>query len=299
MLRVIPGGVQGGFVATLPALIKGRVGDAGQRLVEVEASVEEVDAEGDLILQSALLNSRESFLAAGHLDIDHFSEIGSALGIPNPMSWIVGRPTEVFDSGGGRTMVRGEIRRSAAHDPDNNKFDAFWDSLTSKPPVLWRASVFGYMGDGTLDCRSEACSTPGVTRFLVSKFDWRSLAFTRNPVNQGIKGFARVVSAKAFVEALGPGPLGSSLPGWDRVALEKHWADQRGRPSMEDIRNTESCPTCGGLRDSPSLGRWTHHFEKCAGCSPEDADLLGHAAYAHSIRRSMPLAVQIPALGGQ
>ena len=50
---------------SVPTIIKSRVEKAsGRRIVEVEASSQEVDSEGDVILQSALLNSAQEFVLA-------------------------------------------------------------------------------------------------------------------------------------------------------------------------------------------------------------------------------------------
>lgn len=193
------------FVAFLPvALIKARTDSDGRRLVELCASTETVDLQGDCILQKALLDSAPSFIAGGHLDIDHKSELYEEFGITNPEAWIIGNPLKVWDGGDGQTMVLCQLRKSATHDPEAHTWDAVWDSLQTDPPVAWRASVYGFLDPAaTTDCRLCDCvwdrPDPPPTRFLVSKFDWRSLAFTRNPVNTGIHKYARVVSAKSWV----------------------------------------------------------------------------------------------------
>jgi hypothetical protein len=316
MFQVLEGGKatqdESSFIVPLRAVVKARQ-EGAERLVEVEASVAEEDSEGDLITQKALIDSAPSFLATGHLDIDHYSELGIVLGIPDPMSWIVGRPVEVVDGGGGRTMVRGIIKtHPQGSNPDRNKFDAFWESLICQPPVLWRASVFGIMGADTVDCRKEPVAG-GPSRFLVQSFDWKSLAFTRNPVNQGIKGYAHIVSAKSHVEGLLKSrPFGSSLPGWGALkmgvpAQEEQkaagWVEGPQRPSMEDVRHMESCPTCGGLRSAPSLPMWRGHFSKCMGMGPDDANTLAHAAmYQHLVEKggaaAMPLMQGVPPVEG-
>src|SRR5690242_6874067 len=95
----------------IPVLIKAKT-DGDRRLVEVEASNEAVDSEGDIIKQSALLGGASAFVATGHLDIDHYSEIGERLGIANPTDYIVGVPVEVKDLGKGRTGVLGELHKA-------------------------------------------------------------------------------------------------------------------------------------------------------------------------------------------
>ena len=195
------------LILEIPALIKAKTEAGGRRVVEVEASNESVDSEGDIILQQALLDAGPSFVKTGNLDIDHISEVGERYNIANPTSYIVGRPTEVKDIGGGRTSVVGEIRRAkdGSFDAKANKFDEFWQSLNSDPPVNWRASIYGFpTPDGLIDCTRPppGTKTYGATRYLVTGINWRSLAFTRNPVNDAIKGVARVLTQKAFHEIM-------------------------------------------------------------------------------------------------
>ncbi len=191
------------IVAEIPVLIKALpVGADGRRLVEVEASCEDVDYDGDVILQSALLASAEHFKSIGTLDIDHLSEIGDRLNppIPDPASYIVGRPLEVKALPGNRTSVIGEIRKSrdGTVNPAVNRYDELWLSFQSEPAVRWYSSVFGYLRNFD-DCRTGVCGKSGAKRFLVKEFEWKSLAFTRSPKNTGLKGEARILTAKSFI----------------------------------------------------------------------------------------------------
>ncbi len=199
--RVIPNDFNSAVVVDFSAIVKAREDSDGRRKIEVEASVEDVDDEGDVIEQKALLDSAPSFIKHGMIDIDHFGEIGHRLGIPNPESYIIGRPLEVKDIGGKRTSVVGEIRRAAngVHNPALNKYDMIWDALSSKPPVEYRASVYGFPVPGSvIDCRNNSCDSPA-TRFHIKAMEWKSLALTRSPVNTKIKGPARIVKASAFL----------------------------------------------------------------------------------------------------
>jgi hypothetical protein len=111
----------------IPVLIKAR-SDGDRRLVEPEASNEAVDGEGDVIKQAALLDDAGPFIATGHLDKDHCSEIGERPGIANPTDYIVGVPLEVKDFGKGVTGVRGELHKSG-----RRVADEIWSSLTTQP----------------------------------------------------------------------------------------------------------------------------------------------------------------------
>lgn len=175
-----------------------------KRIIELEASNEFCDLEGDVIVQQALMYSKDSFLRSGHLDLEHYSEIGDRLDppIPNPASYIIGKPLQVLDLGDGRTGVVGEIAQSrdGSFRPDVFMYDAIWDALNRNPPVPYRASIYGYpVPEAVVDCSQETCSH-GATRYLVKKLDWRSLALCRNPMNDKIKGYVKVVTRKAFGE---------------------------------------------------------------------------------------------------
>jgi hypothetical protein len=272
----------------MPVVIKARA-DGDRRMVEVEASNQVVDSEGDVILQRALLDSADRFVKTGHLDIDHISEIGDRLGIPNPTDFIVGVPTEVKDLGDGRTGVVGEL-----HKKGRAKADELWDSLKAEPPVRWQASIYGFPVPGAVvDARvAKAEDLMGATRFLVKSLEWRSLAFTRNPVNTAIKGAARVVTAKsflAFMKSKVPALLGDLskadeipvgapidyiLPPRNREELMGHYYYhiQKGR-----------CPFAGGPMGN-SVYNFRTHFSGCC-CEPEwEADIKA-LALMHLLKR--------------
>lgn len=259
-------------------VVKARKEDSsGKRIVEVQCSSEEVDAEGDVVLQKALLDSAASFVRSGHLDIDHLSEIGSRVGIRDPDSYIVGRPMEVTDLGGKKTGLVGEIMRSSdgVFSTEKNRFDAFWKSLQSDPPVQWSASIYGFPGD-VEDCTEKSCST-GATRYVIKSLDWRSTAFTRNPVNQSLRGYAKVVTAKAMIETIQkngmeamPSPaMFLSCP----FNLDHLWG-QYQRHSKE----------CLFMQNGNSVLAFRNHFMSCCGSSPDMADILAHALMYQILR---------------
>lgn len=292
------------FVADIPCIVKAKeVG--GKRMIEVQASSEELDAEGDIIAQGALLGGAAEFVKSGHLDIDHISELGPRMGIPNPESYIIGRPTEVKDMGSGKTSVVGEIRRAmnGLHDPNLNKFDAFWDSMQSDPPILWRASVYGFPKGGMVDdCREVSC-TSGAKRFHIKGMSWRSLALTRNPVNESLTGYAKIVTAKAYIELMkaansmappdirpfdsqdsgpcvgepcGHGDKANSFMGGGAGAAI---AMSEPRSLMDALGQyhghmKSECPHTEGM--NTTMG-FKSHFQICCGMSADLADLYAHA----------------------
>lgn len=182
-------------ILDIPVVIKA-TGTDENRTIEVEASCEKEDSEGDIILQKALLDSAGSFIASGHFDIDHKSEhvVAHKLGITNPEYYIVGYPGEVIDMGEGRTGVRGTILRNSngEFDPRKYLYDYFWASLRTNPPVRWRASVFGKAVKVQHD-KSKAAKD------IITELEWKSLAFTRKPINDHLTGYAKIITAKSFV----------------------------------------------------------------------------------------------------
>lgn len=283
------------FVLRVPALIKAKPMDAtGRRIVEVEASTEEVDFDGDVVLQSALIGSAANFVANGHLDIDHLSEFGARMGIPNPSSYIVGRPMDVWAMKGGRTFVKGEIARSSdgAFRPDVNKYDELWQSLQSDPPVQWFSSIYGFPTDLD-DCKEGICGANGATRFVIKAIDWRSLAFTRTPKNTALSSPTRIVSAKAYLVEIAKAYHMSPIP--TEIETGETAAGMGSTPpgiqipnTMADVWLQKSCAGCGAHK-MPSVMGYRNHFAKCMGYPHGAADLFAHAVmHKHALMAMVP-----------
>ena len=255
------------IIAQIPVLIKARdTSNSMRRLVEFEASCEAPDWDGDIILQKALVGSADSYVATGHLDIDHYSEFGARLGIPNPASYVVGRPLEVKALANGSTYLLGEISRSPDGTVDvvNRKYDELWESLRRDPPVIWYASIYGFPLDID-DCTQGACSHPGATRWVVKALDWRSTAFTRKPKNEALKGHAKIVTAKSHFMELAKS---MSVPVADpKTAMPN---------DMATLWSDRNCPTCE-VHKSPSLLGYKQHLMKCKGYPAGSADIGAHA----------------------
>lgn len=281
------------IIARIPAILKALpVDTTGRRIVEVEASTETVDFDGDVVLQSALLASANTFVATGHLDIDHLSELGARMGIPDPSSFIVGRPMAVTDLGGGRTFVKGEISRAndGKFDPAANRFDEFWSSLQRDPPVMWFSSIYGFPTDLD-DCTKGACGSSGATRYLIKSIDWRSLAFTRSPKNLALTSPTRIVTAKSYMAELAKSFSSSTF----EPTVPPTMQGMQGPPvgvqlpnTMADVWARKSCAVCG-VDSFPSLFGYRSHFAKCMGYPEGAADLFAHAVmHRHRMSRAVP-----------
>ena len=295
-------------------VIKSSVQD-GRRIIEFECSNEAIDLEGDCIVQKALMDSKDSFLKSGHLDLEHYSEIGDRLDppIPNPASYIIGKPLQVLDLGGGRTGIIGEITRSAdgSFRPELYQYDAIWDAINRRPPVEYRASIYGYpIPEEVIDCSQNTCSH-GATRYLVKGLDWRSTALCRRPMNDKIKGYVRVVSQKSFTDTIVKAtpfwPDGTDIFGADSAEplLASMVGGLPGSVGGSAIQANDTqtptpiapmnCPASIDemwgeyqrhiLRDCPAydmsigntLGFFRDHYMQCRGLPFDKADILAHA----------------------
>lgn len=297
----------------IPAIVKAHT-DNGKRMVWVEASNEEPDSEGDVILQKALLNSADSFLQRGHIDIDHISEIGNRMNppIPNYRDYIIGRPVKVEDLGGGRTGVTSEIYT----DTRNKIIEAFWESILAGANPPWRASIYGFPLPGDVEECQGSCPM-GATRYLVKGIDWRSLALTQHPVNDAIKGTAKIVTAKAFIKAYGAvskiAHAGAQLP--DTMMAADSMGQQEGTnfkpedrlnslgqslPSVMMSDDSRIAPTnregmwgeyqlhiqrgCKACKDGVNVVTLRNHYIICDGLDYHTADVMA-LAMMHLIRR--------------
>jgi hypothetical protein len=269
-------------VARLPVVIKALPQTDVRRIVEIDASCEAVDYDGDVVMQKALLDSAASFVSTGHLDIDHLSEFATRLGLPEPPShYIVGRPLDVIAGPNQHTFVRGEISRSidGQVDPLRNRYDELWLSLQREPPVQWFASIYGFPID-VEDCESGKCASTGATRFVIKSIDWRSLAFTRTPKNTALRETSRIVTAKSYLTEI----LKSMSP---PVVLPQN---------MQDISAAQPCQKCE-VHKAPSLLGYRQHFEACKGWPPGIADMGAHAAmHRHAMERAMGGLLQTPTI---
>lgn len=282
---------------SLPAIIKAGM-DNGRRMVEIQASAEVVDSEGDLVRQCALINAAPGFIKSGVLDYQHLSEIGSRLDppIPNPLAYIIGNPREVKDIGGGCTSVVAELHK-ARDDGKITKADEIWETLKADPPMPWRASIFGYPTmDGYLDVRTmksgDQRDTFGAKRFLITNMLWKSLAFTMNPVCDGIENTARIVSEKALIKSMvGKSysiPVNPSVSTPTTEMLANHMESPRSREELFGAHflahiKANRCPHAGGDQGN-SVHSFREHFANCCCEDPWTADV--HAlALMHLLKR--------------
>jgi len=150
----------------------------GKRVVYIEASNESVDAEGDVVMQQALLASRDHFLTNGVLSYDHLHKL------EKDPKYIVGEPLDVKFTDEGHTYVKGWLY-------DENEYADSLYKLIRAGSTKVRASIGGQV----MDRRGDA----------ITDVQWDEVAFTIKPVNDSLVAASETpfkVFTKSFTKAL-------------------------------------------------------------------------------------------------
>jgi len=161
----------------------------GNYIFEVEASNENLDLQKQVVLQRALLDSKDDFLNTGVISYDHLhkrrGEDGQIISDP---SMIIGEPIEVRAEGK-KTIVKGKLYHNI------KKAREIIDLLNAKSTRI-KASVGGIFPKIVRDTKS------GIEK-ITSVF-WNDLALTPSPVNHTVSAahFAKSMDADEFVKAL-------------------------------------------------------------------------------------------------
>lgn len=154
--------------------------EGDKRYVYIEASNEDLDQQGEIVLAKALEDSKDYFLQYGNLDIDHYTQIGPRMGIPNAASYEIGRPVSVSVTGG-KTLVKGLIATGTGSAATHA--NTFWDSLTAiNPPQRWYPSVGGAVigKEVRIDPKTKQ------KRTVITKTRWNNIGFSKTPVNPSV-----------------------------------------------------------------------------------------------------------------
>jgi len=180
----------------MPNLLKAMPAEeGGARFIYLEASNEGVDQMGEKVMAKALEDSAGHFLKFGNIDIDHFTLIGAKAGIPNYMSFEIGRPVAV-DVRDGKTFVKAELYRGDGDMARNA--DMVWESMTAlNPPARWYPSV----GGAVLEKAIGVDPSTGQKVAVVKKVRWTNIGLSRTPVNQHLPA-AQAAPMGTFVKSL-------------------------------------------------------------------------------------------------
>jgi uncharacterized protein YegP (UPF0339 family) len=167
----------------------GEIDNDGNYLIEVEASNENLDLQGQIVLQSALIESKDHFLRNGVISFDHLHKRKGPNGnVISDLSMIIGEPIEVRTEGK-KTIVKGKLYHTKEAAQELIK-------MLKAASTRVKASVGGIWPQVIKDAESGAEK--------VAHFLWNDLALTISPVNNTVSAayFAKSYDTAEFVKAL-------------------------------------------------------------------------------------------------
>lgn len=169
----------------------GKTDAFGNYIFEVEASNENLDLQNQIVLQNALMNSKDEFLKGGVISFDHLhkrkDENGNVISDP---SMVIGEPIDVkFDTANKSTIVVGKLYST------NEKARELINMLKAGSTRV-RASVGGIFPQVIKNAKT------GIEK--ITSVLWNDLALTTSPVNNtvGSAVFAKSLTSYEFVNAL-------------------------------------------------------------------------------------------------
>lgn len=211
LLAAIPDYISvGGLLKATPSQ------EGSRRIIYFEASNEDVDHQGEVVLQKALEDSSAHYLRHGNIDLSHFTMLGPKMGLSNYHDYEIGRPVEVRVDGR-RTFVKAELYQGDSAMAKNATM--VWDSMTKQsPPARWYPSVGGAV-------LAKSVKIDPVTKnkiAVVEKVRWANTALDRQPVNKTVPE-ASAAPVGVFTKSLGGFVMSKMLAagyGTDSAALE-------------------------------------------------------------------------------
>lgn len=170
--------------------------DGVRRILYFEASNEDVDHQNEVVLQKALAESSEYYLRHGNVDLSHFSLLGPKSGIPDYMTYEIGKPSAV-QVNGKKTFVKAELYQGDS--PMAKNANMVWDSLTKqRPPSSWFPSV----GGAVLAKSVRVDQKTGEKVALIERVRWSNVALDRMPVNKTVPQVS-MAPVGTFAKSLG------------------------------------------------------------------------------------------------
>jgi hypothetical protein len=246
--------------------------ESGERCLYIEASNEDVDHQGEVVLQKALSDSTPYFLRHGNIDLSHYTLLGPKAGIPNFLEYEIGRPVEARTSGK-RTFVKAQLYKGEGARARNANM--VWDSLTKqKPASPWFASV----GGSVLSKAIKEDPANGMRVGVITAVRWNNLALDRGPVNKTvgevslapIGTFAKSLGGFVIAKGLDAGGYGADSAALSGGAALRMQSLDHGIKSYWDFRNKMADAIRGGEcgQRAPDM---VQHAAKQFGLSHGDA----------------------------
>lgn len=218
--------------------------EGDERILYLEASNEDVDHQGEVVMQKALSDSADYYLRHGNIDLSHYSLLGPKSGIPDFMSYEIGKPIAVRVDGQ-RTFVKAQLYRGDS--PMAKNANMVWDSITKQsPPSRWYPSVGGAVLAKSIKIHPKTRERVAV----IEKVRWNNIALDRCPVNKTVPEVS-TAPVGVFAKSLGGFVLSKALEagyGTDSVALEGGGALRRQSLHGADYSRMREA-TAAAIRD--------------------------------------------------
>lgn len=180
------------------------VEENGERYLFIEASNEDVDHSNEVVLQKALVESKDYYLRHGNIDLSHYTILGPKVAGENFLQFEVGKPVDVRLSGK-RTFVKALLY--SGDSPQAKNADMVWSSLTKQsPPSRWYPSVGGAVLSKSV--RIDPVTHERVA--VVDKVRWNNIALDRCPVNKTVPEVS-TIPVGIFAKSLGGYVLSKTL----------------------------------------------------------------------------------------
>lgn len=253
--------------------------EGARRLLYFEASNEGRDQQGEIIAASALAAQADYYKRYGNLDIDHYTQVGARLGIPNYNLYEVGRPLEV-NQRGRSTFVKAEVY--SGEGPAAERANDLWATMTQiKPPQRWYPSVGGKVQERVVEI-----GRGGVRKVIVKKVLWTNVGLSKTPVNQhvGVATIPMEVLAKSWgaggldidlakTLTAGYGTDSASLTGGAALRKQSLYgaAQDEGPIEYFDFRERTAAAIRAGKLGKPSAENIQVFAIKEFGLSPDEA----------------------------
>lgn len=158
--------------------------EGARRFLYLEASNEGRDQQAEVVMAKALAESAAFYERYGNIDIDHYTQIGAKIGIPDYPTYEIGRPVDVKQRGEA-TFVKCELYAAAApgvSSPMLAKANMVWDSITKlRPAQRWYPSV-----GGAVLHKSISLNAAGERTVMIDKVRWINIGLSKTPVNQHV-----------------------------------------------------------------------------------------------------------------
>lgn len=256
--------------------------EGGRRFLFMEASNEGLDQTNEVVVAKALADQAGFYKNYGNLDIDHYTVIGAKAGIPDYLTYEIGKPVDVQQRGGA-TFVKAEL--FAGQGPMAEKANMVWDSIYKlRPQQRWYPSV----GGAVLAKSLSIDQATGARKTLITRVRWTNIGLSKTPANQHVPT-ASLIPVGVFAKSL----TASGAVDWTMTKMLSagYGADSATLEGGAALRE-QSLDGAHGSRSASRDGMTYFDFRERlarairsgeAGANPDSEALMRHAVHTFGL----------------